>query len=538
MMCRSLAVFCLLISVLAFTRLTGWAEPSIGDQSLEFFRRQTLRVDADRLRDLIQRLGDDSFAVREESADTLTKLGRLALPALEQTAINGDELEVRRLATTCINRINTGFGADRVIRAAEDVARHKPAGAADVLLDYCPQIVDERALTAVIDTLSVLAVRDRRVDPVIVHALEEGPSLRRAAAAVAVLRSDNGDHLTAIKALLVDKDVEVRFRVAKALLARHDKDSLPVLIGLLDKISRTRLVEVEELLFRLADDTSPDAPYGSTAEERGQFRTAWQKWWSDHGDNVKLPHRPPEFVDRTLVVMLDLNTVVDLDSEDKPRFTIEKMNFPLDAQYLPGDRVLVAEHQAGRVSERHRSGVILWEKMFSGPLAAQRLANGHTFMASKTSLLEVDRLGREIWGFAPQQSEEFMRASKLPNGDIAVILMDRARFRQRLVIMDAVGKEKKTFQVFVNTFGGRLDVQSNGNILVPQHTQDVIVEYDSNGKTIREFHVNQPIVAMRLANGHTVATSMSENRAIEFDAVGKEIWEYRQPTRVTRCLRR
>ena len=49
--------------------------------------------------------------------------------------------------------------------------------------------------------------------------------------------------------------------------------------------------------------------------------------------------------------------------------------------------------------------------------------------------------------------------------------------------------------------------------------------------------VEQPIAAVYLANGHWLVTSMSHNRAVEFDRAGKEVWEYRRNSRVTRAVR-
>ena len=57
-------------------------------------------------------------------------------------------------------------------------------------------------------------------------------------------------------------------------------------------------------------------------------------------------------------------------------------------------------------------------------------------------------------------------------------------------------------------------------------------------KPVKEFTVSQPIVATRLPNGNTLVTSMNENRAVEFDSAGKEVWEYRAKSRVTRVYRR
>ena len=85
---------------------------------------------------------------------------------------------------------------------------------------------------------------------------------------------------------------------------------------------------------------------------------------------------------------------------------------------------------------------------------------------------------------------------------------------------------------------GRVDVQRDGHVLIPQMYMNKVVEYDGKGKAVREFSIGQPIVATRLPNGHTIITSMNENRAVEFDLAGKQVWEYRAKTRVTRAYRR
>jgi hypothetical protein len=49
---------------------------------------------------------------------------------------------------------------------------------------------------------------------------------------------------------------------------------------------------------------------------------------------------------------------------------------------------------------------------------------------------------------------------------------------------------------------------------------------------------NQPIAAVRLTNGNTLVTSFNQTRAVELDRTGKEVWEYKTDTRVTRAFRR
>src|SRR5262249_19861007 len=145
------------------------------------------------------------------------------------------------------------------------------------------------------------------------------------------------------------------------------------------------------------------------------------------------------------------------------RFRINDVLFPLDAQYLPGDRVLIAEYQGNRVSERNSKGDIIWQKEIEGPLVAQRLPNGNTFVATATQLVEVDRSGKTIWSQPPPRGGRIMKAARLRNGDSAVItLLGVARFIQ----IDRAGKEVRTFGVEQRTSGGRIEVLPNGHVLL------------------------------------------------------------------------
>ena len=143
-------------------------------------------------------------------------------------------------------------------------------------------------------------------------------------------------------------------------------------------------------------------------------------WWQAHGAKLK-PGSLKEsegFKGYTLLVMLDAGRAVELDARDVPRLTFEGLAFPLDAQMLPGDRLLVAEHRANRVTERDARGEIIWEFSVNEPLVAQRLPNGHTFIASMLQLLEVDREGKEIFNFAMGNGEGIMKRSSCPTATL------------------------------------------------------------------------------------------------------------------------
>jgi hypothetical protein len=232
------------------------------------------------------------------------------------------------------------------------------------------------------------------------------------------------------------------------------------------------------------------------------------------------------------VILLDINQVMELDRANNIRWHVEGLGYPLDAEMLPGNRVLIAEHDANRVTERNTKGEILWQYAIEEPIMAQRLPNGNTFMASQNRFIEVDRAGRQILSI-PQNSNDIMKARKLSNGDIVF-----ASSRHRVIRLNSEGREIQSFPAYVSIWGGRLDVLFNGNILVPEHDRNRVVEYDAKGKSVWESALQEPIAAVRLANGHTLVTFMTKHQGVEVDRAGKVVWDYSANTRVTRLFRR
>ncbi|MBI1915365.1 MAG: HEAT repeat domain-containing protein [Planctomycetes bacterium] len=512
---------------------------SDGTSLLAFFRKRTARVGQDAVRALVRQLSVRSFASRERAAKTLVERGASAVPQLLQ-ATQSPDAEVRRRAVECLRQIDQNTVPALVASAARLLADRKPPGAAEALLDFLPAVTDETAREAVFSAVIALAVRDGRPDEAVTRALSDEAPLRRAAAAVALCRAGVKEKRGAVRRLLDDVDPMVRLHVGLALVDAGEKDAVPVLIRLLGTLPRSRLWRTEDVLYRLAGDRAPAVALGEDEEAHGALRAAWLAWWRDHGKETDLAglHVEP-FRDWTLLVLLDEGRVLELDSDDKVRFKIDMLALPLDVQSLPGERVLVAEHGANRVTERLRDGTVLWQVRADEPLVAQRLSNGNTFIACKTHLAEVDRDGRAVFRYArPAGNEQFMRARKLPDGTIAAVVQARLRGEQYYVRLDPSGKELARFAVSVYTFGGRLDVQPDGRVLIPQMYDNRVVEYDAQGKSVREFPILQPIAATRLANGNTLITSMLEKRAVEFDLAGKVVWEYKATTRVTRAYRR
>jgi hypothetical protein len=505
---------------------------------LEFFRKRTA-TDADlaKIRDLIGELGNDSFQVREKASTQLLTYGRAAVPLLRDAFKNNPDVEVQRRAEECLRRIEERGEATLATAAARLLARKKPAGAVEVLLAYAPSADDDLVADEVRSALGALARnKDGKLDPAVVAALGDKAPARRAAAAVAICRSGSTEHRDAIRNLLKDTDLDVRLHVAVALVRLKEKDAVPVLIELLPQTQLTQLWQVEDILYRLAGEQAPTVAAGTDEAGRRKYRDAWMGWWKEHGEKADLARLDRnELLGYTLVVLLDKGKIMELGPKNQVRWEIDNLGFPLDVHYLPGDRVLISENQGGRVTERNFKGDVLWEHKVEGPLMAQRLPNGNTFITTYTQILEVDPKGKQVFTYARENGVGFMRGNKLPNGDIVCVL-DGGQF----VRMDSKGKELQTMPVDIQTSGGRIEVLPNGRVLVPQFSAGKVVEVTPEGKVVWEVMspFDRPIAAVRLPNGNTLVTSMPHHRAVELDRNGKVVWDYKTDTRVTRAYRR
>jgi hypothetical protein len=507
---------------------------------LDVFRRRTLNeTELERVRAVIRQLGDESYKVRERAVADLVSRGPVVTELLKGALKNAD-LEVTRRVVRCLERIKEKDYPQGVLSAvARQIARRKPAGAVEVLLAYLPYTDNDEVADEVRSSLASLAVRDGKTDPALTKALQEKSPIRRAAAGEALCRADFVRQKDAVQRLLRDPEAEVRFRVAMALIHAGQREAVPALINVLPDVSQVLAWQGEDVLLRLADGREPPAvSFGPDPAARRKAQSAWTSWWQVHGamaDPAKLNTRPP-LLGYTVVVLLDEGEILELGKNNQVRWEIKNLMFPLDAQVLPGDRVLVAEYQARKITERNQRGEIVWEQTVeAGPLVGQRLPNGNTFIATALELYEVDPAHKVIFSHTFGTREQVMKAVKLPRGDIVCLTTEL-----RVVRLDASGKEMASFPVALGTrlHGGRIDVLPKGHVLIPHNGENKVAEYDSSGREVWKVTIDQPVAAVRLPNGNTLVTTMAQNRAVEFDRSGREVWQYHTNTRVTRALRR
>jgi HEAT repeat protein len=516
----------------------GWWRNTEGPTLLAEFRRRTLSPgDQDKVTALIEKLGDDSFDVRQRAAADLTVFGVLAAPLLRE-ATRGADLERTRLAEDCLHEIAEKGGKPLPAAAARLLTLRKPPGAIEALLDFLPFAGDEHMIAEVQTALSILALRDGKVDPALTRALEDKQPLRRAIAAEALLRTGVLDQRPAVSKLLRDADPQVRLRTALGLATRADKEAVPVLIDSLAEEPSAASGEAEELLYRLAGEQTPKLePVTNTASRRKQ-RDSWAAWWKEKASTIDMSvlDNQERLLGYTLLVegASPNGRVMELGRDGKPRWVIPNLPFPCDAYIVGGNRVLIAECHGNRVTERDFKGNILWQKgLTSHAVNAQRLANGNTFIASGNEMQEVDRAGKTLW--TVPYPVGVSAAYKGRDGVITCLTQGG-----QCVRLTTAGKELKSFLSGRNGggFTSGIDVTPNGRILISQPNQGTVVEMDAEGKMIWESKAPGIATATRLPNGHTLVANYGSSTVTELDRAGKTVWEYKENMAVFRARRR
>src|SRR5581483_6789183 len=369
---------------------------------LSFFRSRRLKdEEGARLQALIERLGSDSFAARSAASDALRTSWPSSAGALRRALSHPDPEVVSRSRELLRGLVQAGDVT--VLKwAVRYLGQARPAEAVDVLLGYLPDAEDASVAEEIRTALITLTPREVSPDPTLVRALQDTAPDRRAAAAVTLCRAGREEHFPAIRRLLRDPDAGVRYQTATALLALQEKQALPILIGLLPELPTRETWTVLDLLYRVAGRGGPATAPGADAEGRLRCRDAWRAWWEREGDKVDLSRSNSPLSatapagKTTLLVLQQSRPAAGFVVKSGPETHLRKDLFrgeltaPLWADWLAGDRLLIVDHAPGVVIEADSAGETV--RTIHKPLAvfAQRLANGHTFIACRDALWEVD----------------------------------------------------------------------------------------------------------------------------------------------------
>jgi HEAT repeat protein len=503
---------------------TAWWKTTEGDATLTEFKKRTLTEgDREKVLGIIKQMGDDDFNLRERAQDELQKLGTSVAPLLRQALAGGDE-EIKKRAQKALDQIEKDKSSSLLPIQARLMAYRKPAGAAEVMLGFLPFADEDQVFDEVRGALAAVAVRNGKADPAIVKALDDKLAVRRGVAAEALALGGAIEQRDAIRKLLKDADSSVKLRVALALATSRDRDAVPVLIDLMGELPFDKGVQAETFLRAVAGEQGPNVYLGTDNDSRKKTKDAWVVWWKANGAGVDLARAStaPKMLGYTLMVNTDFNRVTEIGLDGKQRWALEGLQYPRDAQALPGDRVLVAEQNMNRVVEMNQKREVLWQKVCNAsPMSVQRLPNGNTFIVTNNGALEVNKEGKEVMTYNRNQWD-IITGSRAPDGQFVVLLNTG-----NIVRLDAAGKEVKTFNVGQAHWMTSIEALPGGRVLVPQPNLSKVIEYDSDGKQVWEAAVQLPFSATRLPNGNTLVASPNSGKVVELNRSGRVVWEHK-----------
>jgi HEAT repeat protein len=502
---------------------------------LDLFRKRTLaQAERRRLEDLVRQLGADGYDDRVQASKDLVGAGPRATPVLREALASSDP-EVRRRARWCLASLVARPEADLLLAAGSLLAVRRPAHAAAVLLAYLPCAEDETVAYGLLPAIRAVSWRADRLEPALQDAVKARAAVQRTAAAFALGRSGKAGERDLVVPLLSDADEAVRWYAAQALVAGRDRRGVPGLLALVEKGSLERAAEAETLLALVAGETAPPEPLGETQPERLRCSQAWQKWWQKHGARVDLAKVN---VDGGLLG-LRLVTVVNAFGggavwEDSPgrrtRWIIKDVGGPFDIRVLPGGRLLLAEESAKRVTERDRTGKVLWEhRLPRGPLEVQKLPSGNVLVVTNYEIVEVDRAGKVAATHVRDPQGNLFSGQQLPGGNLLYGL-----YSGEVIEQDRNGKQVRRFAIERPRGLTNIVVLPGGKYLIPYTRSHRIVELDGTGKVTREVGVTSPTCVAVLPGGNLLVGSHILANVREIDRRGNVLWQRRAEGQVFR----
>ncbi len=507
-----------------------------GASLLQFMRDRTLREEfRTQINSRIEKLGDDSFDVREQATEDLKKAGLAALPLLRK-ALNNPDVELARRALDCFNSIDEPKELARISAVVTLLLHHKIEGAIPVILAYITSIIEDDVLTANLNDILLAHVKlTGKADPVLVAALDSPqPAVRLFM--VRLLGDALPDQVQILKGKIRDVSPQVRFHAAAALARAGDKDSLKVLIHLLQDAPLELAFQCEDFLCLLLGEkeTPPFSLHDHDIKNRSLIVASWENWLADKKDAI--PYHQLRSAQRllglTLIMEVDGGNVQggriwECDRQGKMRWEITDLGGPVDVQILPGNRLLIPEFYNSRVTERDRKGRILWEspRLKGNAISAQRLRNGNTLIATMGQVMEMTPEKRISHEF-PLQGHPVYHARRGRNGH-TYILSGNSLFEYNSA--NALIHETKVGNL--SGWAG-FEFLPNGHFLIANYTHNAsFKEIDRNGKVIWEMSSNGKATRTEatriqyLPNGNYLVAGGNSTVVVEYDRKHNIVWK-------------
>lgn len=509
-----------------------------GASLLDYFRKRTpSEAEQALLKQRAAQLGSSAFTARTQATDFLIKKGRASLPFLRDIARKADA-ETARRAQYAIDVIERNTKLSLSANASRVLAERKPVGALETLLAYAPFVDESWVEDEIRQSIKRIAYTDGKALVIVEQALTDKEPKRRAAAAwIAGASTEVRQRKLAIERLR-DESSEVRLLAATALLASHEPTAVPALIDLLTTDSSEQAWRAEELLFRLAGEHGPPVWLNPANDNSGRkVQLAWDAWWKVNEAKVdwKSLQLDEQSLGFTLIVENQRpdggSRIYETNHSGQIRFEVKIRN-PIDAQWLPGGRLLVGDSRDSLIYEMDSRGIVGWKHSGIAPTSLQRLPNGNTVASTYQNIIELTREGKIVFKYATQGHT--YHARKTPDGHY--IWIDACG---EIGEVDGDGKVMHKVKVGASLSWGSIERLRNGRFLIALGGgSGMVQEVDMAGKVYWQKAVNNPNRAVRLANGNTLVASHSDAAIYEFDPNGNERWKHACVGRPFAALRR
>lgn len=225
------------------------------------------------------------------------------------------------------------------------------------------------------------------------------------------------------------------------------------------------------------------------------------------------------------ILLALLASISMLAAEDPTR----PLNHPEADATTAGHRFLCTDYTQGKVFIVARDGKVEWEYPAPSCNDVWALPNGNFLFNTGHGVREVT-LGKQVV-LDYQSPSEIYACQRLANGNTFIGECNSGR----LLEVDPAGKVAKEVRLLPEgKDGGHLYMRNarrldNGNYLVAHYGEEVVREYDSQGKVIREIPARGgPHSVVRLPNGNTLiacADRQGGPRVFEVDPAGKTVWQ-------------
>lgn len=466
---------------------------------------------------LISQLGNENFAIREKATQSLFRMPALPAELLKEASKSADpEIAWRAMGLLDMGKIEFGNTLRYVLQYVEK----KPVqGLTPELLKAIPLCIsnsDYRTARAAL--LSSFTPED--VDLLVQGLKSDNLQVRKSVAFVlAQAAADSRQDVLESIAGSASEDPIVRIEAVEALANLGQRDSLPILVDLLEAEDVSVRVRASVILRQFTGNTFQFAAYDKD-ERRAEALGKWKEWLANESETAELTfplslarHAGSYLNGNTLLALGYSNRVIELDPEGNEVYSVEAQGAWM-AERLESGNTLVAAYSSNKLVEFNPEGESVWEMDAPSVLSARPLENGNFLIAQHSPgiIKEVNHGKETVWEYTTGGSA--CDAIRLPNGNTLIAYANN---------VDEVTPDKEVVWSYTGNQIYGMSVVENGNILVAQLNGNVQEINRDTKDVVWEYATSNPVDAIRLPNGNTLVTS--NNKFLEVTPEKEIVWE-------------